>query len=45
MAEIPTKAEAAMAQRYLMHKAGNAYIPLQDIVRYENAYKKIYGRT
>lgn len=40
--ELPTTTDIAMAKRYSEYKAGNAYIPLQDMVRYERAYKKVY---
>lgn len=40
--ELPTTTDIAMAKRYSEHKAGNAYIPPQDMVRYERAYKKVY---
>lgn len=40
--ELPTTTDIAMAKRYSEYKAGNAYIPPQDMVRYEKAYKKVY---
>lgn len=35
---------AAMAEVYKQYIQGWAYIPLQDIVRYERAYKEIYEK-
>jgi len=42
--ELPTMTDVAMAERYKECQAGNAYIPLQDMARYETAYKKVYGK-
>lgn len=32
-----------MAEKYKMWVQGWAYIPLQDLPKYEKAYKEIYG--
>ena len=34
----------AQAERYKQHLCGYAYIPPQDIVRYERAYRLVYGK-
>ena len=34
----------AMARRYQQHLNGYAYIPLQDMVKYEQAYRLVYGK-
>ena len=34
-----------MAQRYRQHLLGHAYIPLQDLPKYEKAFKEIYEKT
>jgi hypothetical protein len=31
-----------MAERYSQYTAGNAYIPLQDLPKYESAFKQIH---
>ena len=33
----------AMAEKYKMWVQGWTYIPLQDLSKYEKAYKEIYG--
>lgn len=33
-----------MAKRYRLYQLHFAYIPLQDLAKYEEAYKKIYGK-
>lgn len=35
---------ANMAERYGQYMAENAYIPLQDLPKYERAYKQVYGK-
>ena len=32
-----------MAKRYRQYLLGNAYIPYQDLAKYEKAHKAIYG--
>ena len=33
-----------MADRYILYKNGCAYIPLQDLPSYMNAFKEVYGK-
>lgn len=33
-----------MAERYGQYTAGNAYIPLQDLPKYESAFNQVYRR-
>lgn len=33
----------AQAYRYKLYLAGQAYIPYQDLGRYEKSFKQIYG--
>ena len=33
-----------MAEMYGQYLAENAYIPLQDLPKYERAYKQVYGK-
>jgi len=33
-----------MASYYQQYISGDAYIPLQDLPKYEAAYKRLYGR-
>lgn len=40
---MPTECDIARADVYRMWCNGWAYIPPQDIVRYENSYKLVYG--
>lgn len=37
------EAEIARANRYKEYMSNNAYIPLQDLSRYQKAYNNIYG--
>ena len=41
-----TTAEIARAERYRQYCGGFAYIPLQDLPKYEKAFKKVisYGK-
>lgn len=34
----------AQADRYRLYMSGNAYIPCQDLRRYEKSFNLIYGR-
>ena len=36
---------ACLAERYKEYLGGLAYIPLQDLPKYEKAYKKVYGKN
>lgn len=45
MANKDMKSITAMAMRYKRHISFGDYIPLQDIVRYERAYKLVYGKV
>ena len=35
--------EVAQAKIYKMYLRGEAYIPYQDLARYERSYEKVYG--
>ena len=37
------ESEIARANRYREYMSNNAYIPLQDLSRYQKAYNNIYG--
>lgn len=41
MEQRPTTAEIAMADYYQQYCGGFAYIPFQDLIRYEKAFKKV----
>lgn len=41
MEQRPTTAEIAMADRYRQHCLGWAYIPYQDLGRYQKAFDKV----
>ncbi len=34
----------AQANRYRLYMSGHAYIPYQDLVRYEKSFNLIYGK-
>lgn len=36
-----TNAELKMSERYRLYLSGFAYIPYQDLAKYEKAYKKV----
>ena len=37
---IITNEDVLMAKRYIQYLLNNAYIPLQDLLKYEKAYKR-----
>ena len=41
MAQKPTTAEIVRADYYRQYMLGFAYIPLQDLPKYEKAFKKL----
>ena len=41
MEQKPTTAEIARADYYRLYCGGFAYIPLQDLPKYEKAFKKV----
>ena len=41
MEQRPTTAEIARAERYRQHCCGFAYIPLQDLPKYREAFDKV----
>lgn len=45
MEQKPTTAEIARADCYRQYCCGFAYIPLQDLVRYQKAFKKVIAYT
>lgn len=45
MEQRPTTAEIARADRYREYCCGFAYIPYQDLPRYEKAFKKVISYT
>ena len=47
IADIPKEEQTKtvnMAERYGQYLAENAYIPLQDLPKYERAYKQVYSK-
>lgn len=41
--DVTYQAEVAQAERYKMWLREEAYIPYQDLAKYERSYKKVYG--
>ena len=43
MKDVLSASEIAMSDMYAQYLLGWAYIPLQDLPKYEKAYKKVKG--